>query len=152
MIEGSGSIPLTNGSGSRRPKSMWIRWIRIRWIRIRHTAQNQLNPDPDWKTWPRTVKLKCFKAWVEWSGSCGARPLTSTWCGSGGWITSLAREHSEWTSSSRPSSSGAPRYLPPRGQPCRPHVCVFDYFHSFLLYNNIIISPTAFNYSCKMCL
>ncbi len=25
MIEGSGSIPLTNGSGSRRPKNMWIR-------------------------------------------------------------------------------------------------------------------------------
>ncbi len=34
MIEGSGSesIPLTNGSGSgsRGPKNMWIRWIRIR--------------------------------------------------------------------------------------------------------------------------
>jgi hypothetical protein len=32
LIEGSGSIPLTNGSGSgsRRPKNMWIRWIRIR--------------------------------------------------------------------------------------------------------------------------
>ncbi len=44
MIEGSGSgsraksgsIPQTNGSGSRRPKNMWIRWIRIR-IRIRNT-------------------------------------------------------------------------------------------------------------------
>jgi hypothetical protein len=31
---GSGSIPLTNGSGSGRPKNMWIRWIRI-WMRIR---------------------------------------------------------------------------------------------------------------------
>jgi hypothetical protein len=30
-----GSIPLTNGSGSERPKNMWIRWIRIR---IRNTA------------------------------------------------------------------------------------------------------------------
>ncbi len=30
MIEGSGSIPLTSGSGSGRPKNMWIRWIRIR--------------------------------------------------------------------------------------------------------------------------
>jgi hypothetical protein len=30
MIEGSGSIPLTNGSGSRRPNNTWIRWIRIR--------------------------------------------------------------------------------------------------------------------------
>jgi len=39
MIEGSGSIPLTSGSGSGtvRPKNTWIRWIRIRirWIRIR---------------------------------------------------------------------------------------------------------------------
>jgi hypothetical protein len=38
MIEGSGSIPLTNGSGSGRPKSTWTRVrIRIR-IRIRNTA------------------------------------------------------------------------------------------------------------------
>jgi hypothetical protein len=31
MIEGSGagSIPLTSGSGSGRPKNMWIQWIRI---------------------------------------------------------------------------------------------------------------------------
>ncbi len=32
LIEGSGSIPLTNRSrsGSRTPKNMWIWWIRIR--------------------------------------------------------------------------------------------------------------------------
>ncbi len=40
MIEGSGSgsgsKPPTNGSGSRGPKNVWIRWIRIR-IRIRNT-------------------------------------------------------------------------------------------------------------------
>ncbi len=36
---GSGSIPLTNSSGSGRPKNMWIRWIRIR-IRIRNTGCN----------------------------------------------------------------------------------------------------------------
>jgi hypothetical protein len=30
MIEGSGSIPLTNGSRSRRLKNLWIWWIRIR--------------------------------------------------------------------------------------------------------------------------
>ncbi len=38
MIDGSGSgsIPLTNGSG--RPKNMWIRWIRIQ-ILIRNTVQ-----------------------------------------------------------------------------------------------------------------
>ncbi len=36
MTEGSGSIPLTagSGSGSRRPKNMWIRWIRMLGIRI----------------------------------------------------------------------------------------------------------------------
>jgi hypothetical protein len=39
MIEGSGSgsKPLTNGSGSGKPKNMWIRWIRIR-IRTRNTG------------------------------------------------------------------------------------------------------------------
>ncbi len=35
MIEGSGSIHLTSGSGSGRPKNMWIRRIRIR-----NTAKN----------------------------------------------------------------------------------------------------------------
>ncbi len=35
---GSGTIPRTNGSGSGRPKNMWIRWIRIR---IRNTAYVQ---------------------------------------------------------------------------------------------------------------
>ncbi len=35
LIEGS--IPLSNRSGSGRPKNMWIRWIRIR---IRNTAFN----------------------------------------------------------------------------------------------------------------
>jgi hypothetical protein len=41
MVEGSGfgSIPQTYGSGSGRPKNMWIRWIQIRIrIRIRNTA------------------------------------------------------------------------------------------------------------------
>ncbi len=41
MIEGSGSIPLTSGSGSGRPQNMWTRWIRIR-IRIRNTARKIL--------------------------------------------------------------------------------------------------------------
>ena len=43
MIEvsgsGAGSIPLTNGSGSRRPKNTCFRWIRIR---IRNTAETSL--------------------------------------------------------------------------------------------------------------
>jgi hypothetical protein len=39
MIEGSGSIPLTSGSGSGRPKNMWIRRIQIRIrFRIRNTG------------------------------------------------------------------------------------------------------------------
>jgi hypothetical protein len=42
---GSGSIPLTSGSGSRsgRPKNMWIRWIRIR---IGNTGSSLLVRDP----------------------------------------------------------------------------------------------------------
>jgi hypothetical protein len=36
MIEGSGSIPLASGSGSGRPKNMWIWWIRSL---IRNTDQ-----------------------------------------------------------------------------------------------------------------
>jgi hypothetical protein len=50
MIEGSGSgfgsIPPTNGSGSRRPKNMWIRRIRIQ-IRIRipqHWSKTLVDP------------------------------------------------------------------------------------------------------------
>jgi hypothetical protein len=43
MIEGSGSgsIPLNNGSGSRRLKNMWIRWIRIR-NTVRNIAVNTI--------------------------------------------------------------------------------------------------------------
>jgi hypothetical protein len=37
---GSGSIPLTNGSGSGRPKNMWIRWIRIRNTTRNHTTRS----------------------------------------------------------------------------------------------------------------
>ncbi len=43
MREGSGSgfIRLTSGSGSGRPKNMWIRWIRIRiQIQNRKTASH----------------------------------------------------------------------------------------------------------------
>ena len=51
VIEGSGSIPLTNGSGSMRPKNMWIR------IRIRNFGTSVadpglsaiLRPGPGWK-------------------------------------------------------------------------------------------------------
>jgi hypothetical protein len=64
MIEGSGSIPLTNGSGSRRPKNMRIR-IRIR-IRIQNTAYYAEQEKDNTKTgiavkkelsFPKCVKL-----------------------------------------------------------------------------------------------
>ncbi len=39
MIEGSGSIPLTSGSESGRPKNTWIRWIRnTAWNSVRTSA------------------------------------------------------------------------------------------------------------------
>ncbi len=59
MIEGSGTILLTNGSGSgsRRPKNMLIRWIRIR-IWIRNTAWRSAMSSTD-VTRPDTV---CFSA------------------------------------------------------------------------------------------
>jgi hypothetical protein len=43
MIEGSGSIPLTNGSGSRRPKNTWIRI---------QEDQKHVDPDPGVKKAP----------------------------------------------------------------------------------------------------
>ncbi len=70
MIEGSrsgsgeGSIPLTNGSGSRRPKNMWIRWIRIR---IRNTALGFL----------RSVSISSSVFFCSlhrnWEKACGTR-------------------------------------------------------------------------------
>jgi hypothetical protein len=59
MIEGSrsgsGSIPLTNGSGSgsRRPKNMWNRWIRIQEAQ-KHV--DPVDPDPD----PQHCLKMCF--------------------------------------------------------------------------------------------
>ncbi len=41
MIEGSGSLSLTNRSGSERPENIWILRIWIR-IRIRNTVQNKI--------------------------------------------------------------------------------------------------------------
>ncbi len=51
MIEGSGSVPLSKGSGSRRPKS-----IRIRWFRIRNTVANH----PDYFLFHTFPLLMCF--------------------------------------------------------------------------------------------
>ncbi len=71
MIEesGSGSIPLTNGSGSRRPKNTWIRLIRIR-IRTRTLRGGQF---PGWPgsvfvdliywNWIRRLGFCCIRIW-----------------------------------------------------------------------------------------
>jgi hypothetical protein len=62
---GSGSIPLTNGSGSGRPKNTWIRWIRIR------EAQKHVNPvDPD----PETLE-KCRLCVTPVAHNCRAAHL-----------------------------------------------------------------------------
>jgi hypothetical protein len=49
MIEGSGSIPQTNGSrsGAGRPKNMWIRWIRIGSGTLLLTKAGLLNGVPE---------------------------------------------------------------------------------------------------------
>jgi hypothetical protein len=60
MIEGSGaasgSIPLANGSGSRRPKNMWIRRIRIR-IRIRTTFKHCIKKQANITSYPCGVTV-----------------------------------------------------------------------------------------------
>ncbi len=68
MVEGSGSgsVPLTNGSGSRMPKNMWIRWIRIRntdfnWPdRRRGRSDGQM---PPWGTWRRCRRAPRRRPW-----------------------------------------------------------------------------------------
>ncbi len=66
---GSGSIPLTNGSGSgsRRPKNMWVRWIQIR-IRIRNTALKTSTGKKSGKPLMKYMKTwntdKCNKGWI----------------------------------------------------------------------------------------
>jgi hypothetical protein len=42
LIEGSGSIPLTGGSGSGRPKNMWIRNRNTAWYRQYRYRYHQL--------------------------------------------------------------------------------------------------------------
>jgi hypothetical protein len=49
MIEGSGSIPLTNGSGSGRPKNIWIR--------IRNTDYKHIAPRLEKLILPEAVFL-----------------------------------------------------------------------------------------------
>jgi hypothetical protein len=51
MIEGSGSgsIPLTNGSGSRRPKKMWVR--------IRNTAMRKCRVH-SWNTTRKNIHCR----------------------------------------------------------------------------------------------
>jgi hypothetical protein len=78
MIEGfgSGSIPLTSGSGSLWPKNMWIRWIRIRntaanrccfytWILIMFSRFPELTIFP--RLWNRTLTIyRAKNTWLLW--------------------------------------------------------------------------------------
>jgi hypothetical protein len=61
MIERSesGSISLTygSGSGSRRPKNMWIRWIRIR---ISNTAHDRKATKKQNPTAPTLFVILCL--------------------------------------------------------------------------------------------
>ncbi len=83
MIEGSGSgsrsIPLINGSGSGRPKNMWIRWIRIR-IRIRNNGRNgsQCTPIEDWNSYIHTFSSPWGLTWSQASNPCIFGRLTWT--------------------------------------------------------------------------
>ncbi len=106
MIEGSGSIPLTNGSGSgsRRPKNMWIRWIRIRNTRGRVFCCS-------WKC------TRWWRSWGGWATPCDRRTCSrhtsalprgwirkSLCCGSGSaliWLSCICSrigkaEHENW--------------------------------------------------------
>jgi hypothetical protein len=48
MIEGSGSVPLTNGSGSGRPKNLRIQiWIRYTEIFFIFFIKEHLGSNPD---------------------------------------------------------------------------------------------------------
>ncbi len=92
-IEGSGSIPLTNGSGSGRAKNMWIRWIRL-WIQNRE-AQKHVDPDSDpehclWLMDPEPGGPK----------KCGSGALPWAW--------------GAWACRQRPRGGGTRCWIPPR--------------------------------------
>ncbi len=67
---GSGSIPLTNGSGSRRPKNMWIRF-QIR-IRIGNTVSTS------W-IFLRNISIKNFTAPGEVSSPPEGTSISTSW-------------------------------------------------------------------------
>ncbi len=76
---GSGSIPLTNGSGSRTPKNMWIRWIRIRNTAVLSVVGGRqlfvYMSDPR-RRWSRGTWCRC----VRWGTPPPARARTPPGC------------------------------------------------------------------------
>ncbi len=73
MIEGSGSgsIPLTSGSGSVKPKNMWIRWIRIRNTAFKECCGSALVRKPSWKARSQVYLLMLANSLASGSG-CGS--------------------------------------------------------------------------------
>ncbi len=95
LIEGSGSIPLTNGSGSGMHKNMWIRWIKI-WIRIRIPLLRKVH----------NVLHSPHLIWTWWSWSWRLRWRSCPW----GWVSRRGWRY--WW----PPPQSAPR---PGSAPCR---------------------------------
>jgi hypothetical protein len=83
MIEGSGSIPLTSGAGSWRPKNMWIRWIRIRNTpfplqRLARLFQGMFSPCIFGKEMEVTA-LRAEKGGVFFNVDCAIKLKSSLW-------------------------------------------------------------------------
>ncbi len=90
-VSGSGSIPLTNGSGSgfRRPKNTWIRWIRIR---------------------NTVILLFCLCRLPGWPPH--SAPLT--------WGRSVSGSSSRWSDPHRPRPPRSPKLNPTSRNPSLP--------------------------------
>ncbi len=117
MIVGSISTPVTNGSGSRKPKNIWIRLIRIR---IRNTAKKTrvLCPETSTKMPFKNsiisgVGRACWictrQRWTPagWARRCGCRASRTScfWTRSGGDTSPANRATSSSSSGSRRTRS-----------------------------------------------
>jgi hypothetical protein len=119
MIEGSGSIPLTNGSGSSRPKNIRIRRIRLR-IRNRNTAfYSNLDKLPMQKNFGFTTLQQRWTRCATWPLRVRAVGSSPRQCNAPTSALNRTRPptpsrgaSSSSASSSIPSPTGAPRCEP----------------------------------------